>query len=55
LFFVLLSQFIIFHLDKNYERLAAAPQTQRMTEELRMQYETRGNRTPAAQTPEDLQ
>jgi hypothetical protein len=53
LFFVLLSQFIIFHLDKNYERLAAAPQAQMMTEKVRVQFETRGNRTPGTQAPQD--
>ncbi|MBP2680774.1 MAG: hypothetical protein H6Q78_637 [Candidatus Krumholzibacteriota bacterium] len=39
-FFVLLSQFIITHLDKNYERLAATPQAERMIEKVRMQYES---------------
>ncbi len=55
LFFVFLSQFIIFHLDKNYERLAAAPQTQRMKpKSCRMKYEARGNGAPgASQDPEE--
>jgi len=45
LFFVLLSQFIISHLDKNYERLATAPQAQQMTQKIRMKYDAREKRT----------
>jgi hypothetical protein len=39
LFFVFLSQFIIHHLDKNYERFAAAPQTRQMMEKVAAKYE----------------
>jgi hypothetical protein len=53
LFFVLLSQFIIFHLDKNYERLAATPQAERMIEKVRMQRESKESRIPAARVPEE--
>jgi hypothetical protein len=38
-FFVFLSQFIIHHLDKNYERFAAAPQTRQMMEKVAAKYE----------------
>ena len=53
LFFVLLSQFIIFHLDKNYERLAAAPQAQRMTRSIQMKYDAREKRADTPQGTEE--
>lgn len=39
LFFVFLSQFIIVHLDRNYEKLAASPQMTQMKEKLDARYE----------------
>jgi len=40
LLFVFLSQFIIFHLDKNYERTAASAAIENMQEELRAKYDS---------------
>jgi len=48
LFFVFLSQFIIFHLDKNYERLAASPQTQQMKEAVTVKYEAARKGAPGS-------
>lgn len=39
LFFVLLSQFIIVHLDKNYEKLGASPQMTQMRSDVTERYE----------------
>jgi hypothetical protein len=50
LFFVFLSQFIIHHLDLNYERLAAAPQTLRMKEAVTAKYEAGHGRAPGSDT-----
>jgi hypothetical protein len=39
LFFVFLSQFIIFHLDRNYEKLAASPQMTQMKSKIAARYD----------------
>jgi hypothetical protein len=52
LFFVFLSQFIISHLDKNYEKLAAEPQTKKMYDDVRMKYEAREKRRGSPQGTE---
>ncbi len=46
LFFVFLSQFIIFHLDRNYEQLARSPQMEQMKNALKAKYDTRRGSAP---------
>jgi len=41
--FVFLSQFIIFHLDRNYEQLAASPEMQQMKSDLLLKHESMPN------------
>jgi hypothetical protein len=48
LFFVFLSQFIILHLDRNYERLAASPQMQRMKESIVVKYQAERRLAPGS-------
>jgi hypothetical protein len=54
LFFVFLSQFIIFHLDRNYETLAASPQMKQLRSGLTARYEKmRTGATDAGGSTED--
>jgi hypothetical protein len=46
LFFIFLSQFIITHLDKNYERLAASLQARQMQQNLILKHEALGKGAP---------
>jgi hypothetical protein len=55
LFFVFLSQFIIFHLDRNYEQLAASPQTTRMKATFMARYDALPGGTSGAQDGADNQ
>lgn len=49
LFFVFLSQFIIYHLDQNYEKIASSPQTARMKSDLMERYKAAREETSGAQ------